>query len=68
MDGVVCQAADRDEYLERSLFRQNGTRPIFYIPWAALSQKAKHEINGDNITYTALMETGIVSFKHDTYL
>ena len=30
MDGVVCQAADRDEYLERSLFRQNGARPIFY--------------------------------------
>ena len=38
------------------------------IPWAAPSQKAKHEINGDNTTYTALMETGIVSFKHGTYL
>ena len=30
MDDVVCQAADRNEYLERSLFRQNGARPIFY--------------------------------------
>ena len=38
------------------------------IPWAAPFQEAKHEINGDNITYTALMETGIVSFKHGTYL
>ena len=38
------------------------------IPWAAVSHKAKDEINGDNITYTALMETGIVSFKHGTYL
>ena len=30
MEDVVCQAADRNEYLERSLFRQNGARPIFY--------------------------------------
>ena len=43
-------------------------RTVGVIPWAAPFQEAKHEINGDNITYTAQMETGIVSFKHGTYL
>ena len=35
---------------------------------AAPSIRRKYKIYGENTTYTALMETGIVSFKHGTYL
>ena len=59
-------------YIKKTILVQNFSIPRWgtgrVIPWAAPFQEAKHEINGDNTTHTALMETGIVSFKHGTYL
>ena len=42
---LICQAADRNEYLERSLFRQNGARLIFHkTVVSAKFRKANHNI------------------------